>query len=148
MAVNRILQRARGFTLLELLVVMTVIAMGTAGVALAMRDSGQTLVAREATRLAALLDAARSQSRLTGTRVTWQAVIDDRQAPVMRWQGLRQKEPLPTAWLNAGVVVPDSQLLVLGPDPVIAPQRIRLSIGTDSREVVTDGVGAFTVDTP
>jgi general secretion pathway protein H len=137
-----------GFTLLELLVVITVIAMGTAGVALAMRDSGQTLVAREATRLAALLDAARSQSRMAGTLVTWEFALDDKNAPAMRWQGLRHKEPLPTAWLGANVQVINPRRVVLGPDPVIAPQRIRLQMGADAREVVTDGVGTFTVETP
>ena len=65
----------RGFTLLELLVVIAVIALGTAGVALAMHDSGQTLVEREATRLAALLDAARGQSRATGGVVSWEAKL-------------------------------------------------------------------------
>lgn len=142
MAINK------GFTLLELLVVITVIAMGTAGVALAMRDSGQTQVEREATRLAALLDAARSQSRLTGTQVTWQFEMDDKNIPLMRWQGLRQKEPLPTHWLSAQVMLRDAKQLVLGPDPVIGPQRIRLTIAADSRYVVTDGVGAFAVETP
>jgi general secretion pathway protein H len=135
----------RGFTLLELLVVIAVIALGTAGVALAMRDSGQTLVEREATRLAALLDAARSQSRATGRMVTWSVAIDAKNQPVMRWRGLKNKEPLPTAWLDAQTRVIGNARLVLGPDPVIAPQSIQLTIGQDSRLIATDGVGLFTV---
>src|SRR3989344_3969379 len=43
-----------GFTLLELLVVISIIALATAGVSIAMRDSGQTLVEREAAPLAAM----------------------------------------------------------------------------------------------
>ena len=46
----------RGFTLLELLVVISIVALATAGVGLAMRDSGQALLERDAARLAALLD--------------------------------------------------------------------------------------------
>jgi hypothetical protein len=34
----------------------------------------------------------------------------------------------------------------LGPEPVIAPQRVQLTLGGDSREVTTDGVGAFQVE--
>lgn len=134
-----------GFTLLELLVVIAVIAIGTAGVALAMRDSGQTLVEREATRLAALLDAARSQSRATGRVVSWESKLDDKNQPVMHWRGLNNKEPLPTAWLDAQTRVIGNARLVLGPDPVITPQSIQLTIGQDSRLIATDGVGLFAV---
>lgn len=145
---------------------IAVIALGTAGVALAMRDTGQTLLEREAVRLAALLDAARSQSRASGVRVTWQARLDESGASVMDWRGLRSKEPLPTHWLDTqtrvvagGVptreatggatgVALSATALVLGPDPVIMPARVRLKWGTDTRDVVTDGVGAFTVEQP
>ncbi len=142
MAINKV----RGFTLLELLVVIAVIALGTAGVTLAMRDAGQTSLEREALRLSALLDAARSQSRASGVMVTWEAVQDDSALPVMRWRGLRSKEPLPTQWLDAQTRVIARAPLVLGPDPVIAPQRVRLTLDTEHRDVVTDGVGAFRVE--
>ncbi|RYY52357.1 MAG: type II secretion system protein GspH, partial [Comamonadaceae bacterium] len=56
----------RGFTLLELMVVIAIMALATAGVAFAMRDSSQAALEREAERLAVLLDAARAQSRASG----------------------------------------------------------------------------------
>ena len=46
--------RGKGFTLLELLVVVALIAMATAGVSLSLRDSRQTQLEREAQRLVAL----------------------------------------------------------------------------------------------
>jgi general secretion pathway protein H len=138
--------KTRGFTLLELLIVITVIALGTAGVALTMRDSGQTLLEREAVRLSALLDAARSQSRASGVMVTWEAVQDDSSQAFMRWRGLRSKEPLPTNWLDPQTRVVTTTSVVLGPDPVIAPVRVRLQLGAAVRDVVTDGVSAFKVE--
>jgi general secretion pathway protein H len=142
------INKVRGFTLLELLVVMTVVALGTAGVVLTMRDASQTSLEREALRLSALLDVARSQSRASGVMVTWEAVQDDSRRSVMRWRGLRSKEPLPTQWLEAQTKATTSGVVVLGPDPVIAQQRVRLTLGTERRDVVTDGVGAFKVEQP
>ncbi len=60
------MQRQRGLTLLELLVVLAIIAISSAGVALAMRDNSQTQLEREAQRLIAKLEAARVQSRVAG----------------------------------------------------------------------------------
>ncbi|MBP6357465.1 MAG: prepilin-type N-terminal cleavage/methylation domain-containing protein, partial [Burkholderiaceae bacterium] len=48
-------RRSTGFTLLELLVVVAIIAIGTAGVSLALRDASASSLEREAQRLAALL---------------------------------------------------------------------------------------------
>jgi general secretion pathway protein H len=58
--------RQRGFTLLELMVVVAIVALATAGVSLALRDSDATQLEREALRLSALLESARAQSRTSG----------------------------------------------------------------------------------
>ena len=63
----------RAFTLIELLVVIAIIALATAGVGLALRDSGAAALQREGERLAALLEAARAQSRASGAAVRWRA---------------------------------------------------------------------------
>ena len=63
-----------GFTLIELLVVLAIIAIGTAGVSLSMRDSAQSALERDAQRLAALLDSARSRSRASGVPVLWRTL--------------------------------------------------------------------------
>jgi general secretion pathway protein H len=61
----------RGFTLLELLVVVAIMAIATAGVGLALRDSSRTMLEREAQRLMALLESARAQSRMSANPIRW-----------------------------------------------------------------------------
>ena len=66
------MQRQRGLTLLELLVVLAIIGFAMAGVSLSLRDSSQTQLEREAQRLVAVLEAARAQSRTSGVALIWQ----------------------------------------------------------------------------
>ena len=128
--------RARGFSLLELLVVISIMALATAGVSLSLRDSGQSRLEREAQRLAALLEAGRAQARASGTLVRWQALGSG-----FRFEGLPQGSTLPTQWLDPGTRVADGAVLILGPEPLLPPQRtllthidtpeLRLSVGSD-----------------
>ena len=64
-------QKTQGFTLLELLVVLTIIAIATAGVTFAFRDNQSTLLEREAERLSVILETARVQSRSSGVSLAW-----------------------------------------------------------------------------
>ena len=58
--------RSRGFTLIELMVVMALIAVAVGVVTLSLRDPAAAQLDREAVRLAALLESARWQSRSAG----------------------------------------------------------------------------------
>lgn len=139
--------RAWGFTLLELLVVVSIIALATAGVGLAMRDSGQTLLERDAARLAALLESARAQSRAGGIAVRWRA---DTQG--FQFEGLppSARNALPRQWLDAGTAVRGPAVLLLGPEPLIGPQQVLITHQAHPERVLrvaTDGVRPFTVET-
>lgn len=136
----------RGFTLLELLVVISIIALATAGVGIAMRDSGQTLIEREAARLAALLESARAQSRSGGIPVRWRAEVGG-----FRFEGLppSAQAALPSQWLDAGTTVRAPTVLVLGPEPLIGPQQVQITHQAHPDRVLriaTDGVRPFTVE--
>ncbi len=140
---------AKGFTLLELLVVVSIIAIGTAGVVLAMRDSSQTAVERDAQRLAALLESGRAQSRMRGVAVQWEATTSG-----FRFNGL-PAGVLPENWLDSGTVAATTTsanaTLDLGPDPIISPQSVLLSSKVQSGtawRVVTDGLHPFKVEAP
>ena len=133
---------SKGFTLLELLVVVAIVAMASASVALAMRDSSRTQLEREAQRLAALLDSARSLSRLSGVAVVWIPT-----AQGFRFDGLPGKA-LPTQWLADQTIARIATPLLLGPEPIIGRQDIVLSTTTQPDQVlhvVTDGLGPFSV---
>ncbi len=132
-----------GFTLLELLVVISIMALATAGVSLALRDGGQTQLEREAARLAALLESGRAQSRGTGVPVRWRA-----DAQGFRFEGL-PAGTLPTQWLDAGTTVRGPATLQLGPEPLIGPQQVLLTHQAHPERtlrVATDGLRPFAVE--
>ena len=134
----------RGFTLIELLVVVAIMAMATAGVGLSLRDSSGTVLEREAQRLAALLDSARAQSRMSAIPVRWRST-----ATGFAFDGLAAPG-LPTQWLSPDVQAVGMPAIPLGPEPVIGPQQIRLiSISRPGNSVTlaTDGVRPFSVMT-
>ena len=62
---------ARGVTLLELLVVVTLMALASAGTVMALRDSPQHRLELEAQQLVPWLEAARVQARTRGVVVRW-----------------------------------------------------------------------------
>ena len=131
-----------GFTLLELLIVIVIMAVATAGVGLALRGSSATQLEREAQRLAALFESARAQSRMSATAVSWRATPSG-----FTFEGLTGAT-MPSTWLGSDVQVADSGVVVLGPEPIIRPQQIRLvsiSEPESSVRVVTDGVKPFSV---
>ena len=132
----------RGFTLLELMVVVAIIAIASAGVAFALRDSAGAPLEREAQRLAALLESARAKSRLSGQPVRWVATAD-----AFRFDGL-PPESLPHAWLAPSTRVVGTSLLVLGPEPIIGPQAVVLIDANHpghSLRIATDGLRPFRI---
>jgi general secretion pathway protein H len=136
-------QRPSGFTLLELLVVLAIMAIATAGVSLSLRSSAATALEREAQRLAVLLESGRAQSRMTANPVYWRP-----SATGFSFEGLTDPAALASNWLSPDVRAAGAAPVLLGPEPVIGPQQIRLvSISEPTRSLIlaTDGVRPFSV---
>jgi general secretion pathway protein H len=142
--------RSRGFTLIEMMLVLAIVAVLTAVVSWSMRDSAAVQLKQEAERLALWLESARVQARVQGLAVTAQmlpqgvalkGLSSDTGGTVQGAMGLN--------WLR-----PDTQpvggdaVLMLGPEPFIPPQQVQLGSTRDplARATVwTSGAGPWRV---
>jgi general secretion pathway protein H len=133
-----------------------------AGVSLSLRDSSQTQLEREAQRLIAVLEAARAQSRTSGIALIWQAtpegfVIRPAIAPnpiaarTETWLTAGTQAVVSTVNVSTNNVAP-TNLVVLGPEPILAPARITLSVAAANNAKAapaltlgTDGLRPFQV---
>ncbi|MDN3921148.1 prepilin-type N-terminal cleavage/methylation domain-containing protein [Roseateles violae] len=143
-------RRPGGFSLIELLVVVALIAIAAATVSLALRDPAAARLEREAERLAALFEAARAEGRAAGLEVQWRPLPpDEASGDQFRFEGLPPGVALPGRWLDAqapAVLIAQGRRTVsLGPEPLIGAQQLRLSLGSQQIALTTDGLGPFQV---
>ncbi len=150
-------QKSQGFTLLELLVVLTIIAIATAGVTFAFRDNQSTLLEREAERLSVILETARVQSRSSGVSLAWVplpqgfAILPAQTLQFTNDSSLDANglNPWLAPGMNAQIVSATSQpaarSLLLGAEPMIAPATVLLSLGTRQLRIATNGLRPFSV---
>ena len=137
---------ARGFTLIELMVVMAIIAIGVGLVSLSLRDGSQSRLDEEGARLASLLESARAEARASGLAVRWEpAAADASDGAQFRFLGLPESQTLPTRWMTPDVSakIVGARALQLGPEPMIGAQRVVLELGDRRLVLVTDGLGPF-----
>lgn len=138
--------RAGGFTMVELLVVIALIAIAAGAVGLALRDGGAGRLEREGARLAALLEAARVEARASGLPVSFElAPPNAADGANFRFVGLPPSSQLPERWLDdeVGAEIVGARALLLGPEPLLPAQRIVLRLGDQRLVLATDGLSPF-----
>lgn len=126
------------------MVVLFIVALSAALLSQALPDRERSALARDAERLATLLEAARAQSRASGVPVLWRPTPQG-----FAFDGLPPgATELPTHWLDAGTRTLNPGPVWLGPDPIIGAQTIvlqRNAAGTAPLQVATDGLHPFRV---
>ena len=136
---------AAGFTLLELMVVVLIVAVATGMTAVSLRDRSQSKLEEEGARLSALLETARTQSRIVGTDVRWQPLS----AGGFQFLGLPAlaAKELPSQWLDSDThaTIVGAPQLRLGPEPLLPAQRVVLHLGEREIAVGTDGLSPFQI---
>jgi general secretion pathway protein H len=139
--------RARGFTLIELMLVVAIIAIATAVASLALRDPAASKLEHEATRLASLLESARAEARASGLAARWEPLAEQADGSGFRFVGLAVNDSMPTHWLepSTSAQVIGARAIVLGPEPLIGEQRILLRLDDQRLTLTTDGLGPFVV---
>ncbi len=131
------------------MVVVLIVAVATAIVSLSIRDSSQSKLEEEGARLSALLESARTQSRVIGTDVRWAPLKDTSGFQFIGLPPLASQQ-LPSHWLDSDTHadIVGSDQIQLGPEPLLPAQRIVLHLGDKQLAVGTDGLSPFQVVTP
>jgi len=144
----------RGFTLIEILVVMVIIGIILALSVVHFGESDATRVSREAERLSLLLEAARDEAISSGNTLGWSA--DARgyrfwKREESQWLLLEDNDTLRARELPEGMRVaevrvnlaplPDGSKLSFSPSGVNAPFTLVLSMGAANRHLAGDAMG-------
>jgi len=130
-------RRARGLTLLEMLVVLTIVTVATAGIAWVVHDSDHDRLEQQAVRLQAQLEVARVLARATASVVRLRWLPDG-----YVFEGLPENDialQRPQRWMDGRITARESPAVVLGPEPMGAPWRIELSLGAARLALASDG---------
>ena len=138
---------SRGFTLIEVMVVVALVAVAAGVVSLALRDGTEGRLEREAVRLSTLLETARAEARASALPVLWMLTPESNEHQ-FRFVGLPESRALPMRWLDPGIVARidgTRGALVLGPEALIGAQRVVLSIDQHVLAIGTDGLRPFAV---
>ena len=151
--------RTRGFTLVELLVVMVIIGLTLGMATLNAIPSPRQDLDKEAQRLALLLQLARDEAIVRNRLVAFEANGDRYRfmvrgdagwEPVTRDDLLRERTfksgPLRLVLEPNNSANPASLRIVFGREPVDKPFVLTLATGPDAVAIRADGVGHFTVE--
>ncbi len=155
--------RVRGFTLIEVLVVLLIMGLLAGLVGTLVRPDDRGLLRLEAERLAQLLDLAASESRFTGNAIAWTADgpgyrfwrMNPDARGTAQWSEILDNDLLRARFLPQGMLVSGLRIgheAVLGPMRVafialgpVSPFDIEMSLGTARYAVAASPVGEFSV---
>ena len=149
----------RGFTLLELLIVMVIVGITLGMVSFNAMPDERQLLQREAQRIALLLQTAREEAIVRNRPIAFEAEADRYRFLLHEdntWQSLDQDEMLREREFKRSPVAftisppaPEQMpplRIVFGREPVSKPFLLTMSIGEVQASIRADGIGHFTVE--
>ncbi|HFK2946147.1 MULTISPECIES: type II secretion system minor pseudopilin GspH [Stenotrophomonas] len=141
----------RGFTLLELMVVLVIIGICTAGIGLglgSLLDPARQL-RQEAERLAQRLQVARDEARIDGRPLRWQSDAKGYRFSRReggRWVTVERDDLLrPQQWQAAGIAVVPASAIELSPEWIGTAWELGLSLEGRTLRLRDDGSGQLQV---
>ncbi len=151
---------APGFTLIEVLVVVVIIALLVSVVAVRLAPDARQSLREEAMRLAAVLAHARDEAITIGAPLAWQSAGAGyrfvRRASDRTWQPVDRDPALRERELASGVGVASVEttaradgampIIVLAPTGLSEPYRITLALGPHRVRVSSDGASSPVVE--
>jgi general secretion pathway protein H len=149
------IKRRRGFTLIEMLVVLMIMGLFVGLVSAITRPDDRAVLRLEAERLTQLLDFAATEAQLTGKSIAWTADSSGyrfwRAGDDTKWSEIRDSELLRVRTLPQGVAFSDFRVENMRPQGAMrlefAPQgsslafTIAMSLGTERYSVAGSPVG-------
>lgn len=137
---------SRGYTLIELLVAIGIIAIVAGMVALSLPGGEQRRVHEEAVRLGALFRIAQDQARIAGRVLVWQADLEGYafralDADAASWQDDTLR---PRSWPFA-VQRLEAQPIVFTREPMLSPASVRIATASSEVLISLDALGNVAV---
>lgn len=150
---------ARGFTLLELLVVLVIAGIMLGVVSFNAMPSQQQILQNEAQRIALLLQLARDEAIVRNRPIAFEAEPDRYRFLIHegdQWQALPQEDllrerefkraPVLLSVMPAVAVQTNPLRLVFGREPVDKPFVLIMTAGEATANIKADGIGHFVVE--
>jgi general secretion pathway protein H len=133
----------RGFTLIEILVVIAILGVAAAAVALSVSTSDARLLQEETARLGALFRIAQNEARVSGRALVWEADRDGYRFRPLDAEAARDwnDEILRARRWPFPVRAVEGSPIVFGREPLLEPAQLRIATAEREARLVLDALG-------